>query len=377
MTRIMNRINKMIRFMLYSIICCKEEQIFYERVFESPISELKIKIVFFFFGILIVLTLLSIFVLNPFKPTPIKKQWRPPVYAGSWASDFNFVHVSKMVQTPTGDFYVLDRGSAKIYLFTPDGTPFHEWDKLTLHFDGPHPPYQGNDTNLAEDIAVDSDSNVYVVINGMLGHQIQKYNSEGQLIRFSSLKLKDLTSGKSFLMPYSIAVDSRGNIFVTDLNSHSISKFDSEGNPLKKWGGPGNKPGKFSFGMGMESDRMVVDNSGNLYVCDTTNNRIQKFDNDGNYILHFSSVDSGPEQIRRPSGIAIGPDGNINVVYEYAHKIQVFSTEGIWLRAWGEKGKGDGQLEYPRALAFDKEGKAYVISHDNKIQIFVPARSDL
>jgi DNA-binding beta-propeller fold protein YncE len=101
-----------------------------------------------------------------------------------------------------------------------------------------------------------------------------------------------------FNQPAGIAVDSAGNVYVTDSFNFRIQKFDSSGNFLRMWGfgvstgaaefeictadcqagisGGGN--GQFSMPAGLS-----VDSAGNVYVTDRTNHRVQKFDSNGTF----------------------------------------------------------------------------------------------
>ena len=84
---------------------------------------------------------------------------------------------------------------------------------------------------------------------------------------------------KQFNQPFGVAVDPSGNVFVTDQGNHRIQKFTSTGGFLASWGefGPGLSQFKVPTGIAVES-------SGAVYVYDTYNNRIQKFRNDGGFI---------------------------------------------------------------------------------------------
>jgi hypothetical protein len=76
-----------------------------------------------------------------------------------------------------------------------------------------------------------------------------------------------------------MAWDQAGNTYISDgyINSR-VAKVDKNGNWIKSWGEPGDKPGQFSV-----PHSIAVDAKGNVYVADRGNRRIQVFDGDGNF----------------------------------------------------------------------------------------------
>jgi len=75
-----------------------------------------------------------------------------------------------------------------------------------------------------------------------------------------------------FNNPYDVAVDNSGNVYVADTYNHRIQKFSNEGNFIGSWGSLGSNDGQFRTPKGV-----AVDAEGNIYVADTKNNRVQKF----------------------------------------------------------------------------------------------------
>jgi DNA-binding beta-propeller fold protein YncE len=86
-----------------------------------------------------------------------------------------------------------------------------------------------------------------------------------------------------FCNPDGAAVDSSGNVFVADTENSRIQKFRNTGTFIKKWGSSGSGNGKFSGPFGV-----AVDSSGNV-LADSGNSRIQKFTNDGKFIRKWGS----------------------------------------------------------------------------------------
>jgi DNA-binding beta-propeller fold protein YncE len=79
-----------------------------------------------------------------------------------------------------------------------------------------------------------------------------------------------------FDFPCGVAVDGLGNVYVVEcgvgFGNARVQKFSSEGVLIAKWGREGRGDGEFSGPGGV-----AVDGSGNVYVADSQNNRIQKF----------------------------------------------------------------------------------------------------
>jgi tripartite motif-containing protein 71 len=75
-----------------------------------------------------------------------------------------------------------------------------------------------------------------------------------------------------FNTPIDVAVDGSGNVYVADTGNNRIQKFTNTGTFLAKWGSPGRGNGQFESPGGL-----AVDRSGNVFVADIGDNRIQKF----------------------------------------------------------------------------------------------------
>ena len=130
-----------------------------------------------------------------------------------------------------------------------------------------------------------------------------------------------------------------GSDFAFSTNAVPTSKF------LLKW------DGKFGY--------IAVDGSGNVYVTDNDNLRIQKFDADGIFLLQWGSSGSGGGQFGYLSGVAADKDGNIYVA-DGNSLIKKFDANGNFILEWGEFGFGDDTLSGIQTVAVDMEGNVYV-----------------
>src|SRR3989304_2205896 len=86
---------------------------------------------------------------------------------------------------------------------------------------------------------------------------------------------------------------------------------------LLKWGSFGIGDGQFQYPQGV-----AVDPSGNVYVADFGNNRIQKFTGSGAFITKWGSLGSGDGQFDEPVGVGVVPSGNVYVADRSNHRIQ-------------------------------------------------------
>lgn len=121
------------------------------------------------------------------------------------------------------------------------------------------------------------------------------------------------------------------------------------------WGSQGRGRGQFD-----EPRGIALDQAGFIYVVDTKNNRVQKFDTGGNVVAVFGSAGSGNGEFKDPGGIAVGPDGSVYVADTWNHRIQQFDQRGTFLRAWTDEFFG------PRGVAVAADGTIFVTDTGNK-----------
>ena len=89
---------------------------------------------------------------------------------------------------------------------------------------------------------------------------------------------------------------------------------------LTTWGSSGNGDGQFDGPFGV-----AVDGSGNVFVADAGNNRIQKFTNTGTFIGKWGCEGSGDGQFSQPTGVAVDASGNVFVIDFGNSRIQKFA----------------------------------------------------
>ncbi|AKB42281.1 PKD domain-containing protein [Methanosarcina vacuolata] len=191
-------------------------------------------------------------------------------------------------------------------------------------------------------IATDTSGNIYVA---ELDNRVQKFSGNGEYITEFNISARD------------IAIDSAGNIYATV--NDSIQKFNSAGTRLNTWGSTGTENGYFNFPTGI-----ALDSSGNIYVSDMENNRIQKLDSSGSYLTSWGTPGSDNGSLKSPAGITVS--GNYVYVADMGnYRVQKFDLDGNYVSSLGSKGTGNTQFNSSIAVANSPSGNIYVADYYN------------
>jgi sugar lactone lactonase YvrE len=133
------------------------------------------------------------------------------------------------------------------------------------------------------------------------GNQVFKFSKDGKLLMTIG-KPGGAAEPECCYAPNDVIVSPKGDIFVSEghgAGNNIVFKFDKNGKEIKHWGKLGTGPGEFD-----QPHSLAFDSKGRLFVADRNNNRIQIFDQDGNFISEM-------RQWSRPSGIFIDKHDNL------------------------------------------------------------------
>ncbi|QDU78791.1 Putative 2-aminoethylphosphonate import ATP-binding protein PhnT [Polystyrenella longa] len=148
-----------------------------------------------------------------------------------------------------------------------------------------------------------------------------------------------------------------GRIAVADTHYHRVVFFNEQGDVVSMLGERGDKPGQFIYPVSITEDQ-----NENFYVCEYGgNDRIQKFDRDGNFLLSFGGFGTADNEFQRASGIT-WHDGRIYAADAINNRIQVFTEEGKHLATWGST-EHPLELNYPYDIAAGPEDVFYVVEY--------------
>ncbi len=156
--------------------------------------------------------------------------------------------------------------------------------------------------------------------------------------------------------PEGIAISDSGNVFVVDTGNNRVQVFDLTGGFIRAWGTAGSGNGQFQSPHGV-----ALDSSGNVYVVDTGNNRIQVFTPTGQFLRKWGSFGTGATQFNMPWGITINTTGYVFITDTNNNRVQAYDQLGNFIRSFNQP---YGIINLPRGVAIDNYGKLVVVLND-------------
>ena len=216
---------------------------------------------------------------------------------------------------------------------------------------------------------VDPDGNFWITdavgANGK-GHQVFKFSPDGHvLVTLGKAGVSGSGPGLFDRPTHVVVAPGTGDIFVTDSHRNGTNnravKCTRTGRFVKKWGRKGAGPGEFS-----EPHTIALDSRGRLFVGDRENNRIQMFDQEGRYLAEW-------RQFGRPSGISITKDDTIYVADSESGGRDTGAHElpGI------KKGIRIGSARDGRVSAFIEDMDPFAVEHAGAEGVGVDAQGNV
>lgn len=179
---------------------------------------------------------------------------------------------------------------------------------------------------------------------------------------FSQQFIYDYSIGK-FKDASSFSISPSGFIYVTDSGSDEVFKIDTLGKTLKYIGGYGWDEELFDNPV----DVFATDLS--VYVCDKNNHRIQRFDKDLNFISSLKTRDSNnpDEQFGYPLSVAASNQGDLYILDSENNRVIKFDMFGKFMQNFGGYDAGEYILNDPEKLAITASNKIFVLNKENII----------
>ncbi len=249
-----------------------------------------------------------------------------------------------------GRVYVVDFGHRRVSVFSNPGRYLFSFDTTA----------DGKLVNAVHLVINDGE----VWVSERSNRTIYVFDLEGNYLRkFVPKNEPDLK-----WTPLAFSFDASGALRVTDVgdtNNHRLHYFSVDGSRTATIGKTAQvnslqeQPGTFLFPNGV-----AVDAKGEVYVSDGDNRRVQVFDPNGAFLRFIDT--SGV-----PRGIAIDQKSRLYVADALAHTVSVFDLKGKMLTQFGERGFGPGQFNYPNDIAIDRRGRIYITDRENgQVQVW-------
>ncbi|XP_070556577.1 tripartite motif-containing protein 2-like [Ptychodera flava] len=253
---------------------------------------------------------------------------------------------------------VIPRQAVEVTLTKPDGSKTNL--DVTDNRDGTHTVTANTDMDGKYQVAMTiGDQEVpgspfeIPVIKGLVKTLGKKGNNKGE-----------------FNKPYSLTINKKEDLVVTDFNNHRIQIIDLDGNWKKTY--------EFKqFGKAFRPLDVAVSADDRYFMTDFNNKQVVVSDEDGEVITTF-----GQNELKYPTGISISPlDGAVYVTDwdgkfgdetdKDGHCIRKYTQDGQYIKSFGKYGKKNGAFKGPCNMIHDDKGTLFVADCDNdRIQVF-------
>lgn len=251
-----------------------------------------------------------------------------------------------------GEIYVLSRG--RIHIYTNDLFPLMTLDR-------------GRGVEAPQGLALDNGGNLYVSQPG---------TEEGQRHRISvfdaCLKLEreihfEGFQGADAFAPYRLAVDRKGNIYVTGNPLRGILVLDNGGRLIEIMGPEEN-------GTKADVNDVSIDREGRIYLLSEEMGRIYVYDENRAFLFKFGQKGGSTGKLSRPRGMGVDSRTGRTYVVDYMrHTVTSYDRDGRFIFEFGGRGWGEGWFQYPVDLDVDTSGRILVAdTFNNRVELFSP-----
>jgi sugar lactone lactonase YvrE len=290
-----------------------------------------------------------------------------------------------------GNLYIADGWNFRIRKVSPEGTIVTVAGNGQSGYSGDLGPATAAKIGLPMGLAVDSTGNLYFA--DQIDNLIRKVSSNGTISTFAGNAARTGYSGDNGLStnatlsaPENVATDNEGNVYIADTYDNVIRKVNTAG-IITTVAGTGTAGYSGDGGLARTAQLhlpggVAIDDSGNLFIADTSNARIRKVSQSGIISTvagnaKLDSGDNGPADIAQldlPKGVAFDNGGNLYVVEGLVvRKVTPAGTISTVAGDGNNGYSGDGgsataaQFSNPSDIAIDSAGNLYIADTDNSV----------
>jgi len=235
-----------------------------------------------------------------------------------------------------GRVFVYSRSEHPLVVFDREGNFIASWGEDLLE--------------AAHGIWIDEEDSVYCT--EFATHCIHKFDRDGNLTMTLGTPGQQGAEGEPFDKPTDVVTLPSGEVFVSDgYGNARVHKYSPDGELLLSWGERGTGPGQFELSHCVRADR-----HGRIWACDRTNDRIQIFDTEGNYLDERTGL-------LKPDTIYIDQQEDVVYVAELMQRASILTLDGELICQWGGAEKSDRPGEFcgsPHGIWVDRYGDLYI-----------------
>lgn len=250
-----------------------------------------------------------------------------------------------------GNLYVACGGSSTIQVLDPQGALLRVIGHAGSDPGGLSEPWG---------VALGPDGEVYVA--DTWNHRVQVFDAQGRYLRSWGIfgSTVDSAAGALLYGPRDIVVDAQGDVYVSDTGNKRVIKYDAQGEVLAVIGGAGSEAGQFQEPVGL-----ALDADGNLYVADTWNQRIQVFDRQLRFVRQWTVYAWESASIVNKPYLAVDARGHVVASDPEGYRVLEFDAEGTLVASWGQFGTDLLSMNLPTGVTFGPDGWLYVADAEN------------
>ncbi|MEW6163364.1 MAG: nickel insertion protein [Nitrospirota bacterium] len=249
------------------------------------------------------------------------------------------------------EIYVID-SKARVIIYTSDFFPL-----ITLS--------KRNGIETPQGLTVDNEGNLYIaqgVTKDNPRHRISVFNACLKWER--DIYLKGFEGADSFV-PYRLAVDKSGNIYVAGLYFPGVLILNNQGKLLEIISPE-------EEGRKVKLNNVTVDQAGRIYLVSEEEGHIYVYDENRKFLFRFGEKGGSTGKLSRAQAVGVdNRNGRMYVVDYMRHTISVYDNEGKYLSEFGGLGWGEGWFQYPGDISVDSMGRILIAdTFNDRIQVF-------
>jgi len=181
-------------------------------------------------------------------------------------------------------------------------------------------------------------------------HLVTKWTADGTFVKAWGTANQPGEPGAPFNQPTKAVETDDGELYVSDgYGQHRMHRFAKNGQLIRSWGEKGTGPGQF----GWPVHSVLWHPAGKVLIVDRENHRIQHFTPEGDYLMEWTDFHVPQDIYRTPDDILFVAEGH--------PRITIMKLDGEIITRWGERGSEPGQFPAsPHACWVDSQGSLYV-----------------